>query len=267
MNEFQQTLNRVNNFQQTENGATGYSTSGQNLVDLNFVVPARHKNVSPVELEKFVQALNEDTVLAVKWLFYLRDVREGLGERDSFIKLFKTLWLADPVSAGKVVKLIPEYGRWKDVIDILAEFPNDNDLTETIYLLIENQLREDCVNLTEDKSVSLLAKWLPSVNASGKSRKLAKRICNKLGLTFENYRKVLSSLRKYLDVTEVKTCGGKWNEIDYNKVSSNANARYLKSFMKHDSERRQKYLDTLSAPVASGAVMHASNLYPHEVYA
>ena len=267
MNEFQQTLNRVNNFQQTENGATGYSTSGQNLVDLNFVVPARHKNVSPVELEKFVQALNEDTVLAVKWLFYLRDVREGLGERDSFIKLFKTLWLADPVSAGKVVKLIPEYGRWKDVVDILAEFPNDNDLTETIYLLIENQLREDCVNLTEDKSVSLLAKWLPSVNASGKSRKLAKRICNKLGLTFENYRKVLSSLRKYLDVTEVKTCGGKWNEIDYNKVSSNANARYLNSFMIHDPERRQRYLDALSSPVSSGAVMHASNLYPHEVYA
>ena len=267
MSEFQQTLNRVNNFQQTENGATGYSTSGQNLVDLNFVVPSRHKNVSPVELEKFVQALNEDTVLAVKWLFYLRDVREGLGERDSFIKLFKTLWLADPVSAGKVVKLIPEYGRWKDVIDILAEFPNENDLTETIYLLIENQLREDCVNLTEDKSVSLLAKWLPSINASGKSRKLAKRICNKLGLTFENYRKVLSSLRKYLDVTEVKTCGGKWNEIDYNKVSSNANARYLNSFIRHDPERRQKYLDALSSPVSTGAVMHAKNLYPHEVYA
>ena len=267
MNEFQQTLNRVNNFQQTENGATGYSTSGQNLVDLNFVVPSNHKNVSSTELEKFVQALNEDTVLAVKWIFYLRDVREGLGERDSFIKLFKTLWLTDPVSAVKVVKLIPEYGRWKDVIDILAEFPSDNDLTETIYLLIENQLREDCVHLTEDKSVSLLAKWLPSVNASGKSRKLARRICNKLALTFENYRKVLSSLRKYLDVTEVKTCGGKWNEIDYNKVSSNANARYLKSFMKHDPERRQKYLDELSSPVTTGAVMHASNLYPHEVYA
>ena len=267
MNEFQQTLNRVNNFQQTENGATGYSTSGQNLVDLNFVVPSNHKNVSSTELEKFVQALNEDTVLAVKWLFYLRDVREGLGERDSFIKLFKTLWLTDPVSAVKVVKLIPEYGRWKDVIDILAEFPSDNDLTETIYLLIKNQLKEDCVNFTEDKSVSLLAKWLPSINASGKSRKLAKRICNKLVLTFEDYRKVLSTLRKYLDVTEVKTCGGKWNEIDYNKVSSNANARYLKSFMKHDSERRQKYLNALSSPVTSGAVMHASNLYPHEVYA
>ena len=267
MNEFQQTLNRVNNFQQTENGATGYSTTGNDLVDLNFRVPSNHNNVKEEDIKKFIQVLKDDLVTGLKWMFYLRDIREGLGERDSFVSFFWVLNEYNPEVACKVLPLIPEYGRWKDVIDILAEFPSDNDLTETIYLLIENQLREDCVHLTEDKSVSLLAKWLPSVNASGKSRKLAKRICNKLALTFENYRKVLSSLRKYLNVTEVKTCGGKWNEIDYNKVSSNANARYLKSFMKHDSERRQKYLDELSSPVTTGAVMHASNLYPHEVYA
>lgn len=267
MNEFQQTLNRVNNFQQTENGATGYSTTGNDLVDLNFRVPSNHNNVKEEDIKKFIQVLKDDLVTGLKWMFYLRDIREGLGERDSFVSFFWVLNEYNPEVACKVLPLIPEYGRWKDVIDILAEFPDDNDLTEAIFLLIENQLREDCVNLTEDKSVSLLAKWLPSVNASNKSRKLARRICNKLALTFENYRKVLSALRKYLDVTEVKTCGSKWNEIDYNKVSSNANARYLKSFMKHDSERRQKYLDTLSSPVTTGAVMHASNLYPHEVYA
>ena len=267
MNEFQQTLNRVNNFQQTENGATGYSTTGNDLVDLNFRVPSNHNNVKEEDIKKFIQVLKDDLVTGLKWMFYLRDIREGLGERDSFVSFFWVLNEYNPEVACKVLPLIPEYGRWKDVIDILAEFPDDNDLTEAIFLLIENQLREDCVNLTEDKSVSLLAKWLPSVNASNKSRKLARRICNKLALTFENYRKVLSALRKCLDVTEVKTCGSKWNEIDYNKVSSNANARYLKSFMKHDSERRQKYLDTLSSPVTTGAVMHASNLYPHEVYA
>ena len=267
MNEFQQTLNRINNFKQTENGATGYSTTGNDLVDLNFRVPSNHNNVKEEDIKKFIQVLKDDLVTGLKWMFYLRDIREGLGERDSFVSFFWVLNEYNPEVACKVLPLIPEYGRWKDVIDILAEFPDDNDLTEAIFLLIENQLREDCVNLTEDKSVSLLAKWLPSVNASNKSRKLARRICNKLALTFENYRKVLSALRKYLDVTEVKTCGGKWNEIDYNKVSSNANARYLKSFMKHDSERRQKYLDTLSSPVAAGAIMHASNLYPHEVYA
>ena len=37
--------------------------------------------------------------------------------------------------------------------------------------------------------------------------------------------------------------------------------------MNHDLERRWKYLNALSSPVSIGAVMHASNLYPHEVYA
>jgi hypothetical protein len=172
----------------------------------------------------------------------------------------------DPVSAAKVVKLIPEYGRWKDVLDILAEIPDDYALADVIYELIEKQLKEDASNMAANQSVSLLAKWLPSINASKKARALARRICHHIVLTFENYRKMLSALRQYIDVTEVKTCGDNWKEIDYNKVSSNANARYVKAFMKHDPERRQKYLDALSSPVPVGAVMHAANLYPYEVY-
>ena len=77
---------------------------------------------------------------------------------------------------------------------------------------------------------------------------------------------MLAALRQYLDVTEVKTCGGAWNMVDYNKVSSNANARYVKAFMKHDPERRKRYLAELEKPNPVGAVMHATNLYPHEVY-
>lgn len=200
-------------------------------------------------------------------MFYLRDIREGLGERDSFVSLFWTLNTYNPEVACKVLPLIPEYGRWKDVIDILAGVSDSTPLAECIYALIEKQVREDVSNMALGKPISLLAKWLPSVNSTKRSRVLARRVSKHLILTFESYRKMLSALRKYIDVTEVKTCGGKWNEIDYNKVSSNANARYVKAFMNHDPERRQKYLDALSAPVATGAVMHASNLYPHEVYA
>ena len=40
MNEFQSEINRTNSMQQTENGATGYSTTGNELVDLNFKVPS-----------------------------------------------------------------------------------------------------------------------------------------------------------------------------------------------------------------------------------
>ena len=272
MNEFQQTLNRVNNFQQTENGATGYSTTRNDLVDLNFRVPSNHNNVKEEDIKKFIQVLKDDLVTGLKWMFYLRDIREGLGERDSFVSFFWSLNKYNPEVACKVLPLIPEYGRWKDVIDILAGVPDSSPLdssplAECIYALIEKQVREDVSNMALGKPISLLAKWLPSVNSTKRSRTLARRVSKHLILTFESYRKMLSALRRYIDVTEVKTCGGKWNEIDYNKVSSNANARYLNSFMRHDPERRQKYLDALSSPVASGAVMHASNLYPHEIYA
>lgn len=266
MNEYKQTLDRVNSLQRTENGALGFSTTGQILVDLNFTVPSNHRNASG-HLAEFCNALSNDLVTTVKWLFYLRDIRDGLGERDSFIHFYMELYKHNHTAAIKVLPLIQVYGRWKDVIDILSLTDDDTDLADAIYELVGNQFKEDSVNLAQGKSISLLAKWMPSINASAKSRKVAMRLANKLGLFYAQYRKVLSQLRKYIDVTEVKTCGGKWNEIDYNKVSSNANARYLKAFMKHDSERRQKYLDALASPENNGAVMHAGVLYPHEVYA
>lgn len=266
MNEFQETLNKVNTFQQTENGATGYSTTGKILVDLNFCIPSNHNNTDRY-ISKFCETLNEDMVTTVKWLFYLRDIREGLGERDSFINLFLTFYHHNQEAALKVLPLIPVYGRWKDLIDLLSNTTDDMTISKEIYSIITKQIKEDCINMKEGKSVSLLAKWMPSINASKKSRLMALRISKKMGLYSMAYRKMLSTLRSYIDVTEVKTCGNKWNEIEYNKVSSNANARYVKAFMKHDPERRQKYLDDLASPSLTGAVMHASNLYPHEVYA
>jgi hypothetical protein len=265
MNEFEQTLNKVNNMQKTENGALGYSTTGKNLVDLNFTVPSNHNNVSGENIQKFLDALHEDMVSAVKWMFYLRDVREGLGERDSFVNLFIALHSYDQDAAIKVLPLIPEYGRWKDVIDIFSRCADDLPITDKIYEMVHNQLMQDCEDMTAGKGISLLAKWMPSINATPKARKNAMRFCHKFGLIYKEYRGLLSALRQYLDVTEVKTCGGAWDQVDYNRVSSNANSRYVKAFMKHDPERRKEYLSSLAKP-ESGAVMHASNLYPYEVF-
>lgn len=267
MTELKQTLDTVNNMQETTNGALGYSTSGMELVDLNFAVPSNHNNVSEKDKVKFIKALNENLMDTVKWMFYLRDIREGLGERDSFVMLYLTLYNHNLETALKVLPLIPVYGRWKDVIDILDCSNDDGNLSGTIYALLEKQLLEDCENMENGKSVSLLAKWMPSINSTKKARRLAKRICRNLNLLFVEYRKLLAALRQYLDVTEVKTCGRNWNMVDYNRVSSNANSRYLNAFMKHDEERRKKYLADLAKPVPVGAVMHASNLYPYEVYA
>jgi hypothetical protein len=78
---------------------------------------------------------------------------------------------------------------------------------------------------------------------------------------------MLSKLRAYLDVTEVKTCGNRWGDIDYNKVSSGANIRYTEAFKKHDGKRYlehcNKALDVANNPDVK---MHASVLYPHEIW-
>ena len=158
MNEYQQTLNMVNNLQQTENGATGFSTTGKDLVDLNFRVPSNHGNVKEEDIKKFIQVLKDDLVTGVKWMFYLRDIREGLGERDSFVSFFWVLNKYNPEVACKVLPLIPEYGRWKDVIDILAGVSDSTPLAECIYALIEKQVREDVSNMALGKPISLLAK-------------------------------------------------------------------------------------------------------------
>ena len=265
MNELKNTIEASTNVSVTENGAIGYATTYNKLVDLNFRVPSmRRDGLSHKDIGDFITSLEVDPVHTVKWLFFIRDVREGLGERKAFNQLFTILFTHDYDVAVECVKIIAEYGRWKDLVDLCE---NKNlSLCEFCLNEIETQLREDIKNYTEGKSISLLAKWLPSVNASKKARKMARVVAKKLEIPFVTYRKTLSKLRAYLDVTEVKTCSNRWDEIDYNKVSSNANLKYANAFMKHDSQRRLEYLTALKSGNPS-AKMNASVLYPHEIWA
>jgi hypothetical protein len=90
----------------------------------------------------FSNALKEDMVTTVKWLFYLRDVREGLGERDSFVTLFLALNAYDEEVAMKVLPLVPEFGRWKDVVDILSKVGEGTNISNVICDLIGKQIKE-----------------------------------------------------------------------------------------------------------------------------
>ena len=60
----------------TENGAVGFATEGHKIVDLNFAIPSFR---TEVDTALFEEALNEDKVLTLKWLLFLRDVRGGVG--------------------------------------------------------------------------------------------------------------------------------------------------------------------------------------------
>lgn len=249
--------NSSSNISVTENGAIGYKTTGKKILDLNFQVPSLRGMSDQEVVNRFTEAYLEDPIVATLWLFYARDAREGLGER----RLFRTClsFLHNKVKdMNAFVRLIPEYGRYDDLYTLVSL----GHKTE-VMAFIKEQLAKDIVAEQAGKPVSLLAKWLKSVNtSSAESRKMAMDTCKALGLTPEKYRKVLARLRKYIDVTEVKMSANQFDKIDYSAVPSKASLNYKEAFKRHDGERYEAFINQVNK---GGAKINASVLYPHEI--
>jgi len=258
VNSLKNTLNEDFNYTLTENGALSYRTTGKNLLDINFAVASLRSADEEEIINRFMKAYYEDKILAMKWLFFARDIRGGLGERRLFRTVIKYLADNNPEIIRDLIKFIPEYGRYDDMVEILK-----SKVSDVVINIISSQLKEDIKNMKENKPVSLLAKWLPSINASSKESAAQGRfICRKLGYSEKKYRKTLSSLRRYIDVVEVKMSANKWDKIKYETVPSRANLIYSNAFLRHDRERREAYLESLK----KGEVkINAGTLFPHDI--
>lgn len=243
----------------TTNGAIAYATSGKKLLDFNFGVSAM-RNMSPSAIaDNFMKVFFEDKKTALEYLFYLGDIREGLGERKAFRSGLQYIADHQTKIARAIMELVPYYNRWDSIFCML-----DNDRTRKYAVtMIKAQLKEDKANMKEGKSISLCAKWMPSINASSKiTRERAKTLCRELGWTEKKYRKTLSKMRKYLDVVEVKMSAKKWDKINYESVPSKANLIYNNAFLRNDEDRRREYLSSLEKGEAK---INASTLNPHEI--
>lgn len=242
--------------EQTANGGAAYASTNYEIVDFNFKVSFyRNQSIKDIQLD-FAKVYFENPLLALKDLFYLGDIREGLGER----KIFKAglMWLCEhePEVANKIIPFVPEYSRW----DVLVDLGPDN-LRATKAVL--EQLQSDLDNMEKGKSISLLGKWMPSINTSSKeTRAKARKWAKFLGISEKKYRKTLSALRAYLNVVEVKASAQQWSDINYSTVPSVANLKYKDAFLRHDLERRTKFLNDLNQGKAK---LNASVLYPHQI--
>ena len=244
----------------TENGAVGYKTTGKYLLDLNFSVASLRSMSAADVFAKFEKAFDEDPKLAMRWLFFARDVRGGMGERRLFRVCMMNLIVKNPKMITALVNLVPEYGRWDD---LWCEIGINPTVDNEIFDLVASQLESDIFNYHRGKPISLLAKWMPSINTSSKeTREQAKKFVKRFGMSEKVYRKTLSELRKYLDVTEKNMSSGQWGEIDYNTVPSKANLLYKDAFLRHDNARRQEYLDSLKKGEAK---INAGTLFPHDI--
>ena len=243
----------------TENGAVGYRTTGKSLLDLNFSVASLRRASEYDIATKFRDAYFENKRLAVLWLFYARDVRGGLGERNLFRSAFKFLADENPDMVISLISLVPEYGRYDDLWVLLDE----PTFREPVLDFIKKQLNRDVLNMHAGQPVSLLGKWIPSVNASSETTKrYAKMVYNYLNMKPSAYRKLLAKLRKYIGVVEVKMSANEWSEIDYSTVPSRANLVYNNAFLRNDEDRRRRFLAALEKGETK---INAGTLYPHDI--
>lgn len=238
----------------TTNGAKAFKSTQSAVLDLFSQGGAMRDSDDNQIVTLFSKAFAEDATLALKTLFYLRDIKQGQGERRLFRLALKHLATHNKDSLAKNLALVPEFGRWDDLWVLL-----DTELKNDVVNLVVSQLSLDSVV----EHPSLLTKWMPSENASSyQTKKYAKTIREAVGLTPREYRKLLTKLRKEISLVETKLTERNYDAIDYSKLPSKAGMQYRQAFYRNDLERYQSFLDSL---VKGEVKVNAGTLYPNEI--
>lgn len=227
----------LNQEARTENGMKARKSTKSAMVDLFFQAGAmRGKNIVPA----FTKALVENEELALRCALWLRDARQGAGERELFRQILKHLEVVNPKLASRVLKRVPELGRWDDIFVF-----ETSDMKTEAFTMLGDALRE---------KNGLAAKWTP------RQGPLAAEIRKFFGMSPKFYRKSLVELTK---VVETQMCANKWDEINFNHVPSLAAARYKKAFKRH-TVKFEQYVQKLVSGEADVKV-NAGAVYPYDV--
>ena len=245
----------------TDNGATVYASSGSNLVNFDFNTSSMRTASTEDIARDFCKFFYEDKDIAMRYLFYVGDIREGKGERHIFNEVLSFLAANEPEITKAILPLIPEYSRWDYVANLVTTPVRDDAIA-----LIKSQLEEDMKALSEDKPVSLLAKWLPSINASKKETiKKALIISQALGMDKKTYRKTLASLRDKSNVIEKLFAEKNVAKlIDMQEsFTSKQNIKYKKALMNLMPEERKLYFEKV---LRGEAKFNVDVLEPYEIY-
>ena len=249
-----ETLKQEANMTLTENGAATHRSTLSDCLDLFATIGAIRSASDKDIIDRFAAAFAEDADIAMKILFFGRDIRGGLGERRVFRVIVNYLADHEPKSLRKNIALIPEYGRWDDLLALMGT-KCEKDALQVIH----TQLHKD---LAAEQDVSLLAKWLPSVNTSNRETvHKAKRIARSLGMNDAEYRKTLSELRAKIRILE-NNLREKDYSFDYSKQPSKALFKYRKAFIRNDSERYDTFLNRVKNGTA---IMHTGTLMPYDI--
>lgn len=256
--DFLKSLKEVDNFTYTENGAGALKSTGNRVLDAFGTLGAMKDSDESQILNTFYGAFFENKELAIKLLFYIRDVRGGQGMRRVFRVILRSLANSYPEYVKNNMDNILFYGRGDDYLVLFGTACEQAMVNE-----IEATLEEDIKSVANGGSCSLLAKWLPSENTSSSvTKNYARKMMAALKMSPARYRRMLSTLRKEIGVVESKMSANKWDEIEFEKLPSKAAMIYSDAFMRHVQDNYLQYLKDL----ANGdAKVNAGALFPVDI--
>lgn len=253
MADFLNAIKDEQNFTYTENGAGSYKSTMSGILDLFGLGGAYRSRSNEDCIRLFKKAWAEDPTLALKCLFYLRDVRGGQGERRFFRVVLHDLAITHPEVVCRNLDNISEYGRYDDLYCLM-----DTPLEKDVFEFIKNQLKLDMVS----KTPSLLAKWCKSENASSKeTKRLGTKTRMALGISAREYRKMLSKLRAKINIVERLMSANRWEDIEFDKIPSRAGFVYRNAFA-HRDIIKAKYESFMKS---DDTKVNAKTLYPYEI--
>ena len=237
MNAFTSAARAAATYTTTENGHAAVSTTGTAVLDLYGLVGALrgcdHERLRTL----FDNAANENKLLTAKTMFYARDARGGVGERQLFRDMLHYAAIKYPEMVRPNLIHIPYFGRWDDMYALVA-----TPLEDKAFALMKQQFEADLAT----EQVSLLGKWLKSCNASSaETRRLGLLTAKYFNMGEKQYRKALTLLRARIKIVETQMSQRQWNDIRYDVIPSRAGLVYHDAFMRHDPEGYTEYLEAV----------------------
>ena len=255
---FAQAARHMAAFTRTENGAVALNSTSDARLDLFGVIGAL-RGADQTRIERlFSEAYRADPLFATKIAFYARDIRGGLGERETFRTIMRYMAQMHPEALRPNLDLIGVYGRYDDLYCLIG-----TPLEDEMWAAMKAQFEEDRRSLENGEAVSLLAKWIKTADASSaKTRELGILTARKLGYTVYEFKRIVRALRRRIGVIETLMTEGRWDEIRYPEVPSRAMMIYRNAFRRHDGER---YAQFVQRAVTGEETIHAGTLYPYDI--
>lgn len=255
---FADVLRKVGRFTHTENGAVALSTTRDARLDFFSTVGSLREADENRISTLFAESYSQDALFTMKILFYARDIRGGLGERKTFRTLLRYAADHHPQAVRPNLDLIGVFGRYDDLYVLI-----DTRLEEDMWAVMKEQFEEDLENLQQGNAISLLAKWIKTADSSSaETRRLGILTAQKLGYSVYEFKRLIRSMRKQINIVEALMAAGRWDEITYGAVPSRAMKIYRKAFQKHDPEGFAEYLGSVEKGEAQ---IHAGVLYPYDI--